>query len=1162
MNKKISILLSAALTLITAADAATQRKVSIPAKPAQQLPPSMQAIRSTPHTPQERYLLPVLKQRLAAGSARGYTPSSPKSQAIGISGTAPNWGGFLSPAFYPTRLESSCVIDSLNCGVAVAVAADVDKDGKPDIVALQYDGTLNVLLNNGSGGFAAPVAYSNPNVSTSFILEGYAADVNNDGYPDFVALDRFNNNLLLYLNLKNGTFGTPTAITPSSGFGSVGSFAIGDVNNDGKLDVVTLASNTTVAYSNSTVAVQTYLGGGDGTFQTTANLTQTFTVAASVNLSGNLAVTLGDLNNDHFLDIAVVLEEYTQGTGWIETAGTLVATTALNKRDGSFGPLNATIPVSVPYAVTPDIPLVDIVTSGVQILDVNGDSNPDLLVDVSGSGATSVALVTALGDGSGGYSSVVQTPDPGANVQIVYTDVNGDGIPDAILENAQLQVWTGKGDGTFQIVANGASSDGSSYIVDGGGGQSIALADFNGDGNLDVAQLAGDYMQLAVFAGNGKGAFNGALALASTTDPTLESPLRLEDVADVQGKGYSSAIYLDFSGKLPQVVTGVSDGKGNFTYSVGLTSAAAPKMEYLQPVQADFNGDGKQDLLFVNTDNSVSVALSNGDGTFGAPKSLALPSLNCEPNYAAAGDLDKDGNIDVVLTYGGDASCGGSGGNVSGYFTALGKGDGTFQTPIFTAFGSELYSATLADMDLDGNLDLLLDDAPFQVGGTFAIYLLPGNGHGAFSPGTAVNSDYLVSQVIAGDYNGDGKPDLILLEEGEQSATGDGDITAGVLLLPGRGDGTFGDLSQLGSGDFFLNGALADVNGDGQPDLVLALFGTNGQPNTFYGLSTLLGEGGGAFSAPINTLESLQSISPFAGNFYDDNAPDFIVQTAYGIALFLGQGGTTFTLTDSAASITFGQAETFTATVAASMANRPAPTGTVSFYDGTTLLSAVPLSSSSASYSTSALATGSHSITAVYSGDGNFNPQSSTTTTQVVVSTLAPAFTLTSSSSSLSLSQGQGGVATLTLAANATFSGAVALTCSGAPANASCVVNPASVTLTPSGSTTATLAITTTAARAALMAPQRPWQSLPGSGTPVSLSLAALGLFAGWKWRKRWPTVLSLMILTISGISMTACGGSSPVKTATKGSYTITVTATPSGGSGSAQTATVAVTVQ
>ena len=111
-----------------------------------------------------------------------------------------------------------------------------------------------------------------------------------------------------------------------------------------------------------------------------------------------------------------------------------------------------------------------------------------------------------------------------------------------------------------------------------------------------------------------------------------------------------------------------------------------------------------------------------------------------------------------------------------------------------------------------------------------------------------------------------------------------------------------------------------------------------GQPNTYYGLSTLLGEGNGAFSSPMNTLESLASQTVLPGNFYNDSAADFIVQTGYGPALYLGQGGTSLSLGNSGSSVSFGSEETFTATLAASMPGRPTPTGAVSFYDGATLL--------------------------------------------------------------------------------------------------------------------------------------------------------------------------------------------------------------------------------
>ena len=190
--------------------------------------------------------------------------------------------------------------------------------------------------------------------------------------------------------------------------------------------------------------------------------------------------------------------------------------------------------------------------------------------------------------------------------------------------------------------------------------QGLALADFNGDKLTDIAQLGDDYKQVSIFTGNGKGAFVGAPMLASTTD-TNPSPsyLVLQNVMDVQGKGYSSAVFGDVSSATPQIVTGVGDGKGNLSYVVGLSAASIPTLGYVEPVQADFNRDGKGDLLIANQDGTVSVALSNGDGTFQSPVALALPPMDCEVAYAATGDVNGDGIPDIVLSYGGDANCGG-----------------------------------------------------------------------------------------------------------------------------------------------------------------------------------------------------------------------------------------------------------------------------------------------------------------------------------------------------------------------------------------------------------------------------------------------------------------------------------------------------------------------
>lgn len=1085
-------------------------------------------------TPMQQFLIPYLQKRLAAsGASSKASGTSPVTSASsGVSnGSAPNFGGFNTAPYFPTIQQASCIADPYNCGVNTELTADFDGDGKPDIAVLQNDGNLDILLNNGSGGFAPPAAYTNPNYSTASIFQGFVADVNKDGYPDIVAVDAGNGALIVYPNLKNGTFGSPTSTSLLIN-GNLGSVALGDVNGDGYVDAVVVSYSATRL--GSTITVQTYLGSGGLTFQApTAALTQTVNLSPRIEL-GQSAVALGDLNGDGRADIAIEIWEYT-------STGTIVVTTALGNADGSFTALNQNAPITVPFTGSIfGTPFSSLTLGGVKIADLNNDTHADLVADCND------AVYAALGDGKGGFSSSVQSASFGGD-EFELGDVNGDGIPDMVQNDGGMNVWIGKGDGTFTLPANG-----NTYVIDGGGFQGIALADFNGDGSVDIAQLSQDYKQVSLFAGNGKGSFHGSLMLSSATD-TVPNPLNLSlaTVADVQGKGYSSGIYLDYAQE--NLVTGVGDGQGNFTWVNALPTSDLTTLAYIEPISADLNGDGKQDILLVGATGTLSVAFSNGDGTFQAPKSLNLPTLSCELGYAAAGDINGDGIPDIVVPYPGDGICSSTVNVGSGYFVLLGSGGGKFAAPVFTSYGNELYSATLGDLNKDGKLDLVLDDAPFYVTGDFAIDLLPGNGDGTFSAGYTVNSQNLVSQVLIGDYNQDGKPDLVLFSEGQQTDT-DTYATAGILLMPGNGDGSFGPITQIANGNFFMYGALADVNNDGVPDLVASLYQTPGQPNTYFGLSTLLGLGGGAFSDPKNSLQSLGSAMPFVGNFLSDNAADLLVSTGYGTALYLGQGGTSLAVTPSNASITFGDNETLTATVAASMSGRPAPTGDVSFYDGGTLLDTATLSGGSATFSTAGLAAGAHSITVAYSGDANFNPDASSTAVSVSVATLPPAFTASGTPTSLSLTRGQNGVVTITLTANATFSDTINLACSGAPAEATCTVNPASVKLTPGSSVSASVVIGTTAARSSNNAPASPF----GSSGLVSLA-GLLCVICGWRSRRSLLLIVPIVGLVLVTVGITGCGGSS-TPTASQGSYTITVTATPAS-SGSAQTMSIPVTI-
>ncbi|WP_058189026.1 FG-GAP-like repeat-containing protein [Terracidiphilus gabretensis] len=1084
-------------------------------------------------TPLEKIFLPHLQQRLsAAGQSRNGLDAKPFD--AGQTNIVPNFGGFLNSKNYPARLESSCIVDPYNCGVNAALTADFDKDGKPDIAIVQSDGTLNVMLNSGSG-FGSLVAYTNPNYSTTYAQQSFLADVNHDGYPDVVVLDAGNDAFIVYPNLKNGTFGTPTA-TSFSIPGNLASVAIGDVNNDGFPDIVAVAFNA--GFTGSSMTVSTFLGNGDLTFKTPSGAqTQTYTFPGAPQLDLSIAaLALGDLNKDGKLDLAIEYWEYV-------SSGTVTVTTSLGNGDGTFSALNTNAVISGTFQPGIFNPFDGMSQGGVQIADVNNDGNLDITAEGDG------VLLVALGTGSGGFSSTAVSSPIGGADQYVFADVNGDGIPDLIQENGTLGIWTGKGDGTFWQPPTG-----NFYTIDAGGYESAMVADFDGDGKVDIGHLGEDYKQVSIFTGNGTTTLAAAPALASSlVTPVSPFWLSLGTVADVQGKGFSSAVYIDdYTG---DIVTGLGDGKGNFTYVTGLAQATVPNLAYIEPITADLNGDGKQDLLLAGWDGSLSMALSNGDGTYQTPKSLGITSA-CEIAYAAVGDINGDGIPDIVAPYPGDSICSGTVTTGSGYYVLLGQGNGSYAAPVFNAYGTELYSASIADMNGDGKMDLVVDDTPFYTPGTFSVDLLPGNGDGTFGNGITINSNYMVSQVIVGDFNQDGKQDVILLSDGEQTAT-DAYTTAGILLIPGNGDGTFNVPTQIGTGNFFLNGTLTDVNNDGIPDLNVALYQTIGQPNTYYGLSTLLGTGGGAFTNPINQLESLNSEMVFAGNFYSDNAADLIVQTGYGPGLFLGQGGSSIALTSSGSSIAFGTAETLTATITAAMTGRPAPTGTVWFYDGTTQLGSGSLSGGVATFVSSTLAVGAHSITAVYAGDTNSNPVTSTASA-MTVTTLAPAFTLTNAST-MTLTPGQTGVMPFSLAANATFNDTINFTCSGAPVNATCTVNPTSVALAAGGTGSVSLVVSATTSTTA----SNTQPSLLQKASGITSLASIFCLVAGWKFRKRVLLIVPIVLLGFSALGMTGCtGGGSGIAVAKAGTYTLTVTATPATNTTAVQTATITLTVQ
>ena len=211
----------------------------------------------------------------------------------------------------------------------------------------------------------------------------------------------------------------------------------------------------------------------------------------------------------------------------------------------------------------------------------------------------------------------------------------------------------------------------------------------------------------------------------------------------------------------------------------------------------------------------------------------------------------------------------------------LGNGDGTFQTPVTTNIGAQLGSIQVADVNGDGKPDVIGIAAP-QSG---QVFVCLGNGDGTFRSGTSytVFASNAISQVTVGDFNGDGKADI--------AATGYIANANGLVgVLPGKGDGTFGTAIVSGGVNSSAGLSAGDFNGDGKLDLVVSGTDFSNFTEQTY---VLIGNGDGTFQTPNPVAPGNGTVSVVDLN--KDGKLDLIIWATPFIEIFLGNGNGTFT---------------------------------------------------------------------------------------------------------------------------------------------------------------------------------------------------------------------------------------------------------------------------
>ncbi|MBX2895690.1 MAG: VCBS repeat-containing protein [Cyclobacteriaceae bacterium] len=704
---------------------------------------------------------------------------------------------------------------------------DFNNDGRMDFVGVNFNSLANqqvaILLNSGSGTFTGSnKRYFASRQNTLGVAVG---DFNEDGNLDVVTISQENTNAFSLL-LGDGAGNLAAPVFFNAGNTPQG-IAVGDMNKDGNLDVL-------VTNRGTPSDVYVYLGNGLGNFSTPTIIT----------IPNVWDITIADFNNDANPDFAVYVGNTVQvwfgnGSGTAYTLGSTIT---------SFG------------------------ISGNPVIsaDLDGDGDMDIL---AASGYT-------LNDGSGNFAPRIILSQTGSVYSVA--DLNNDSHPDIIAnDNNQntpnMRILLGDGSGTFTLLAK--------FEIR-GYANGIEVADVNNDGNPDVVSIGawGGVPVADVLLGDGTGYFTNA----PVKYPTITDP------RDIVKGDFNEDGEIDFALTHASNIVTIYLGQGNGRFTKTPTNYATGALPQ-HVLTFDYNKDGHLDLVTLNWNGaSLTVLTGAGNGTFSLLTNIPVTAM--AGSRLTIADFNNDTFADLAVS--------GFTNNIISILTGTGTG---FNTPTTIATSQNISEIKAADFTGDGNQDIIADFNNIN-----RMVLFTGNGSGGFTEST---TQYIHrgSFFLIEDINNDTHPDVIAFSN---NSSGDD-------YFINNGSGNFtGTAMSVSLGGFPYG--YEDMNGDGIKDLVVGSQNMSssspGQLVVFRGTaggisnSILIDKdysGGNRFVLHDLNKDGRMDILATSNNLYEDYVGSLINTT-------VAAGCPAITSQSSSASVCTGQAFSFGITASGS----------------------------------------------------------------------------------------------------------------------------------------------------------------------------------------------------------------------------------------------------